>query len=59
MEKELTPEEVERRAREVARTFMSTPYRKQDWKTEREIKDQAIRNDVSRREKPDPSASKS
>lgn len=59
MAEELTKEEHERRAREVARTLMSTPYRKQDWKTEREIRDRAIRNDVSRPGQRGPSASKS
>jgi len=31
MSDELTKEEVERRAREVARTLMKTPYQKQEW----------------------------
>lgn len=30
-EKELTKEEVERRAQELARRVMSKPYRKQEW----------------------------
>ena len=54
MAEELTKEEIERRAREVARTFMSTPYRKQDWATERQIKDRAARDGASKSEKPDP-----
>lgn len=42
MADELTKEEVERRAQELARRVMSTPYQKQEWpkeqKPEREPK---------------------
>lgn len=47
MDDEPTKDEVERRAREVARAFMSIPYRKQDWEAERKIKDQASLGDAS------------
>jgi hypothetical protein len=31
MEEELTKEEIDRRAQELARKVMSTPYQKQEW----------------------------